>query len=99
MPVKFVQLLKGTGGKKFKAVFFDAMRKKISSVQFGDINYQDYTQHQDMNRQQSYLTRHSKENWEDFMKPASLSRYILWSKPSLSGGYKAYRQRFNLQLY
>ena len=99
MPAKFVQLLKGTGGKKFKAVFFDAMRKKISSVQFGDNNYQSYTDHQDMNRQQAYLSRHSKEDWELFMKPASLSRWILWSKPSLSAGYKAYRQRFSLELF
>jgi len=99
MPVKYVQLIKGTGGKKFKAVFYDAMRKKISSASFGDVGYDDYTTHQDMNRQQAYLTRHSKEDWELFMKPASLSRYILWSKPSLSGGYKAYRQRFGLELF
>jgi len=99
MPAKYVQLLKGTGGKKLKAVFYDAMRKKISSAQFGDVNYQDYTQHQDMNRQQSYLARHSKEDFENFTKPASLSRWILWSKPTLSGGYKAYRQRFGLELF
>jgi hypothetical protein len=99
MSVKFVQLVKGTGGKKFKAVFFDAMRKKISSAQFGDVNYLDYTQHGDMNRQQSYLARHSKEDFENFMKPASLSRWVLWSKPTLSGGYKAYRQRFGLELF
>jgi hypothetical protein len=99
MPAKFVQLLKGTGGKKMKAVFYDAARKKIKSVSFGDKNYEDYTTHQDMNRQQSYLARHSNENWEDFMKPASLSRWILWSKPSLSGGYKAYRKRFGLELF
>ena len=99
MSAKYVQLLKGTGGKKLKAVFYDEMRKKISSASFGDSNYMDYTQHQDMNRQQAYLSRHSKEDWELFMKPASLSRWILWSKPSLSGGYKAYRQRFGLELY
>jgi hypothetical protein len=99
MSVKYVQLVKGTGGKKFKMVFYDTARKKIKSVSFGAVGYEDYTTHQDMNRQQSYLSRHSNEDWENFMKPASLSRYILWSKPTLSGGYKAYRQRFGLELY
>ncbi len=99
MSAKYVQLVKGTGGKKFKAVFYDAMRKKISSASFGDVNYQDYTQHGDMNRLQSYLARHKNEQWENFMTPGSLSRWILWSKPTLSGAYKAYRQRFGLELY
>jgi hypothetical protein len=99
MPVKYVQLVKGTGGKKFKAVFFDAMKKKISSAQFGDVNYQSYPDHQDMARKQNYLSRHSKEDFENFMKPASLSRWILWNKTSLSSSYKDYRNRFNLELY
>jgi hypothetical protein len=100
MSAKFVQLLKGTGEKKFKAVFYDAARKKIKSTSFGAKGYQDYTQHQDMTRQQSYLARHkTTEDWDDYMSAGSLSRYILWSKPTLSGAYKAYRQRFGLELY
>ena len=100
MSAKFVQLLKGTGGKKFKAVFYDAARKKIKSVSFGAKGYDDYTTHQDMVRQQSYLARHkTTEDWEQFMTAGSLSRYILWAKPTLSGAYKAYRQRFGLELY
>ena len=100
MSAKYIQLLKGTGGKKYKAVFFDAMRKKILSTQFGDVNYQDYTQHQDMVRQQSYISRHkTPERWDDYMTAGSLAYYLLWSKPTLSGAYKAYRKRFKLELY
>ena len=99
MPAKFVQLLKGTGTKKFKAVFFDAMRKKIKSVSFGDANYQSYPDHQDLQRKQNYLSRHSNENWNDFMTPASCSRWILWNKTSLTASYKDYRSKFNLELY
>lgn len=100
MPAKFVQLLKGTGNKKYKVVFFDAMRKKISSTQFGDVNYQDYTQHNDMVRQQSYISRHkSNEDWNNFMTAGALSFHLLWSKPTLSGAYKAYRKKFGLELY
>lgn len=100
MSVKFVQLLKGTGGKKYKAVFYDFMRKKLKSVSFGDINYQDYTQHQDMVRQQSYISRHkSNEDWNNYMSAGALSYHLLWSKPTLSSAYKAYQKRFNLQLF
>lgn len=95
----YTQLLKGTGTHKFKMVFYDMMRKKIKTIQFGALGYEDYTTHQDMNRQQAYLSRHSQEDWGDPQTAGSLSRWILWSKPNLSAGYKAYRQRFGLQLY
>lgn len=99
MTAKFVQLLKGSGVKKYKAVFFDAMRKKLKSVSFGAVGYDSYPDHQDLQRKMNYLSRHSNEDWTEPMTPASLSRWILWEKPTLSSAYKAYRQRFNLQLY
>lgn len=101
MSAKFVQLLKATNGKnKYTAVFYDSMRKRIKTVNFGDINYQDYTQHQDMVRQQSYISRHqSREDFNKFMTAGSLSYHLLWSKPTLSSAYKAYQKRFNLQLF
>lgn len=100
MIAKYVQLLKGSGEKKYKAVFFDAMRKRIKTTSFGAVGYQDYTQHQDMVRQQSYISRHkSNEDWNNPMTAGALSYHLLWSKPTLSSAYKAYRQRFKLELY
>lgn len=100
MPAKYVQLLKGTAiGKKYKIIFYDAMRKKISSVQFGDAHYQSYPDHQDLQRKQNYLSRHSNERWDDPMTAASCSRWILWNKTSLTASYKDYRNKFGLQLY
>ena len=100
MPAKYIQLVRGTGTKKFKAIFYDAMRTKISSTQFGDAHYQDYTQHNDMVRQQSYISRHkSNEDWNNYMSAGSLAFHLLWSKPTLTGAYKAYRKKFGLELF
>lgn len=100
MPVRYTQLLKGIGKKKFKMVFYDELRNKIKSISFGDIGYEDYTQHHDMNRQQSYIHRHSaREDFNNPMTAGALSRWILWSRPSLTEAYKAYRQRFGFELY
>ena len=100
MPVKYIQLLKATNGKnKYTAVFFDAMRKRIKTVNFGDINYQSYPDHQDIQRKQNYLSRHSNERWDEPMTPASLSRWILWDKTTMSASYKSYIKRFRLELF
>lgn len=96
----FVQLLKGTNGKKFKMVFYDHTRKKIKTIQFGASGYEDFIIHNDLQRKMNYISRHqAREDWSDPMTSGALSRWILWEKPTLSGAYKAYRQRFNFDLY
>ena len=50
-------------------------------IYFGDMRYEDYTQHKDINRQKNYLKRSSKihGNWkENPYSPNNLSREILW---------------------
>jgi hypothetical protein len=96
----YTQLLKGTGGKKYKMVFYDMMRKKIKSVSFGDSNYEDFTQHGDIQRKMNYLQRHeNNENWNDPMTAGSLSRFILWNLKSVSASYKNYRNKFKYELF
>lgn len=100
MTAKYTQILKGTNGKKYKMVFYDAMRKKIKTVQFGAVGYEDYTTHQDLQRKQNYITRHkNNEDWNDAMTAGSLSKYLLWNKTSLSASYKDYRSKFGFELY
>jgi hypothetical protein len=100
MSAKFVQLLKGTGGKKFKAVFFDAMRKKIKSVQFGQVGYEDFTTHGDIQRKMSYIARHeAREDWSNPMTAGTLSKFLLWNKTSLSASYKDFRSKFGYEMY
>ncbi len=97
----YVQLKKSKiDGKKYTAVFYDDERKKIKTTHFGATGYEDYTTHGDEERKRRYLDRHkSSENWADYKSAGSLSRYILWSKPSVSASYNAYLKTFNLKKY
>lgn len=97
----FVQLSKSNQeGKKYKAVFYDENRQKIKTTHFGAVGYQNFTQHKDEDRKQAYLARHkNNENWNDYKSAGSLSRHLLWNKPSLSASYNDYVKKFNLTKY
>lgn len=97
----FVQLTKSDiKGKKYTAIFFDDSRRKIKTTHFGSAGMSDYTKHKDDERKQRYLDRHrNNENWNDYMTPGSLSRFILWNKPTINASYNDYLKKFNLKKY
>ena len=99
----FVQLNKShVSGKKYTAVFYDDDRKKIKTTHFGQAGANDYTTH-GTNREErktAYINRHkNNENWDDYKSAGSLSRWILWHKPTISASYNDYIKRFNLKKY
>lgn len=80
-----------SGPKKFEAKFIDKDGKKIKTVRFGQFAASDYTQHKDKDRMKRYVDRHRKrEDWTRSGKhtPGFLSRWILWSDPSLMKAIK-----------
>jgi len=89
-------------GKKYTAVFeMDNGRKK--SVAFGSAGMSDFTLYSKGDkvhaeeRKRLYLMRHKEhENWSDPTSPGSLSRYILWNKPTFEASLADYKKRFNL---
>jgi len=90
--------------KKLMAVFEDSEGKKIKTTHFGQRGASDYTKHGDKERMQRYLERHgggtitsTKEDWKDPTTAGSLSRWILWNKPSLSASFNDYKSRFGLK--
>lgn len=92
--IKVVRAPKQTG-KKYTA-FFDT-KNGIKKVSFGASGYSDYTKHKDDERKKRYIDRHrSKENWNAYMTPGALSRWILWNKKSLSSSIADYKERFGL---
>ena len=94
MEVKFSKSTKE--GKKMTATFYkDGKKTKITH--FGATGYEDYTTHKDEERKQRYIQRHSNENWNDFKSAGSLSRYILWNKPTLEASIKDNLKKFNLK--
>jgi len=90
--------------KKLMAVFSDKEGNKIKTTHFGQRGASDYTKHGDKERMERYLERHgggtttsTKEDWKDPTTAGSLSRWILWNKPSLSGSFADYKRRFGLK--
>lgn len=84
--------------KKYMAIFYDDNSNRIKTTHFGAKGMSDFTIHKDKERKERYLKRHQKrENWNSFMTPGSLSRYVLWNKPTLKGSIRDYKKRFNLK--
>jgi hypothetical protein len=97
----YVTIGKSTrAGKKMMAIFYDTAKKKIKTTHFGQETASDYTIHGEIQRKMNYLARHkNREDWEDYMSSGSLSRWILWNKPSLSESIDDYINRFKLIKY
>ena len=82
--------------KKLMAIFYEG-DKKIKTVHFGASGLSDYTKHKDDERKKLYLARHKKnENWNNYMTPGSISRWVLWEYKSLNEAIRKYKQKFNL---
>jgi len=79
-------------GKKFRMNFSDG-----THTDFGASGYSDFTKHRNPARKQRYINRHkSRENWNNFKSRGSLSRYILWNKPTIKASLADYKRKFNL---
>lgn len=97
----FVKLKKSNqDGKKYTAIFYDDVRKKIKTTHFGASGYEDFTTHGDEGRKKLYIERHkNNENWADYKSAGSLSYHILWNKPTVSLSYNNYLKKFGLKKY
>ena len=84
-------------GKKMMAVFSNK-EGKTKTIHFGAEGMSDFTKHKDPERKQRYIDRHSKrENWNVPDTAGSLSRWILWNKPSLRSSISDYKSKFGLK--
>lgn len=80
--------------KKLRALFYDN-NELVKKVDFGASGYGDYTIHNDLQRKHRYIIRHQKnEDWDNPYTAGTLSRYILWNKPTLEASIKDYKKRF-----
>jgi len=83
-----------TSGKKWDVIFPDG--KKVS---FGDKAYQDYTQNKDSARMKRYLLRHEKnEDWTNMHTAGFWSKWLLWTKPSLSEAIHNIESKFKIKI-
>ncbi len=95
-------------GKKYTATLIKDGKTK--SISFGASGYRDFTllnkkggqfyKSEKSEREKvkdAYLTRHRKaENWNNPMSAGSLSRWILWNKPTRAASIADFKRRFNL---
>lgn len=72
----------------------------IKIVDFGLKGGSTYLDHKDKKKRSAYIARHSvneKQFYKNPMRPATLSRYILWGeKTNLEDSIKDYKNKFNL---
>ena len=97
--------------KKFMAIFKNKDKKNIKKIHFGAKGYRDYTLINDKKSQfyienedkrnevrTLYIDRHKKrENWNKADNGGSLSRWILWNKPTFDASLADYKKKFNLK--
>ena len=87
--------------KRYMAIFTDSNGNK-STTHFG---YADgnktgstFIDHNNEDKKKAYIARHRvNENWADYKSPGSLSRYILWNKPTLTASINDYKSKFKLK--
>jgi hypothetical protein len=98
MTYKFINLIASSRpDKKWEIQLQDEQTGKIKRASFGAKGYSDFTQHQDPKRKERYIARHQpNEWWLDPLKPGTLSRYILWNKPTIKESLQDYLKRFNI---
>lgn len=84
--------------KKYDAYFLLNDEKTIKKTAFGATGYSDFTKHKDIERRERYLKRHNNrnENWNDVTSAGSLSRWILWNKPTLKESIFDFKRKFKL---
>tara|TARA_R110002020_G_scaffold85563_3_gene211086 strand:+ start:130 stop:432 length:303 start_codon:yes stop_codon:yes gene_type:complete len=89
-------------GKRFVAIFTDA-KGKSKKVNFGLKNPKrgTYIDLGDKEVRKNYIARHEateKKFYKDPMRPATLSRFILWGESkSLKQNIDNYKKKFNLE--
>ena len=86
-------LVRASHPHKWTAIFDDGKR-----TSFGHADYQDYTQHHNLERRRLYRQRHAKDlKTGDYKKPGYLSYYILWGdSTSLNANLNSFKRKFKL---
>ena len=90
------QIVRGAYPHKWTAIFDNNGRE--NRVNFGHQDYEDYTQHHNIERRTAYRKRHEKDLLTNTPTRAGfLSFYILWgNSTSLNENIKSYKHKFNL---
>ena len=100
--VKLISITPSTNTKNKYTAKFD-IDGKTKTTHFGAKAYNDFTIYSKGDKtiaekkKEAYIARHKvTENWRDPTGAGTLSRYILWNKPTFEASLADYKKRFNL---
>ena len=101
MPVKLISIVPSYSTTHKYIATIQHYDNEIT-VRFGAKGYGDFIQYYKQDpelaekKKNAYIARHSvREDWTDPFKAGTLSRYILWNKPTLRASMADFRKRFN----
>lgn len=88
--------------KKLVATFRDEVGR-TRAVHFGARGFGDFTTYSRRDpalarrKRMQYVARHgTTEDWTNPLAPGTLSRFVLWEKPTLEAAIRSYRKRFRV---
>ena len=88
--MRVIQLKKSSKADKKWMAIIPAEGDRTKTVHFGQSGASDFTMHGDAARRDRYIHRHRGmgEDWgpSGYKTPGFYSRWITWSKPTISGG-------------
>ena len=102
MGIIYIQILNSPKiDKRYVARFYDENRNMVKQTNFGSKTGLNYTLHKDKQVKENWIARHSalNEDWNNYTSAGSLSKHLLWNKPTLSASFKDYLKRFRLKEY
>lgn len=90
-------------GKKWQVILYENKeeKKKIKTLHFGAIGYEDYTTHHDDERKERYITRHrAREDWGKSGIDTSgfWALYLLWNKKTIGASISDIENKFNVDI-
>lgn len=98
-----VDIRRSTRDDKKLMAIFTVNGKRVKTTHFGGKGCMDYIQYSKTDtklakqKRLQYIKRHRvRENWRDPTAAGTLSRYILWEKPSLEQSIKKFKVLFRL---
>jgi hypothetical protein len=97
--LRFIQLKTANDNKhKYEITLQDLSSGKVHKIKFGAHGYDDFTLSKNTKKREDYILRHRvREDWTDPLARGTLSRFILWNKPTVKDSLLDYLRRFNIK--
>lgn len=101
--MKLISIKPSTNKDKKLMATFEKDNGRQVTTHFGSKGYMDFTKYYKQDpkiakeKKESYLARHRvNEDWNDVTSAGALSRWILWSEPTIEQSIKKFKKKFDL---